>query len=57
MGNWFRDLGKKIADGFRKFMQGRYGSDKLNTALLITGILCSLLAAVHRSRYGRRTAR
>ena len=46
MGNWFRDLGKKIADGFRKFMQGRYGSDKLNTALLITGILCSLLSTL-----------
>ncbi|MBO5868654.1 MAG: hypothetical protein J6Q54_07100, partial [Oscillospiraceae bacterium] len=44
MGNWFRNLGKSIADGFRKFMQGRYGPDKFNNTLLITGIIASFLS-------------
>ena len=44
MGNWFRNLGKNISDGFRKFMQGRYGPDKLNNTLLITGIIASFLS-------------
>lgn len=33
-GNWFRALGAKIAAGWRQFMQGRYGGDKLNIALV-----------------------
>lgn len=31
--NFFR----KIADAFRRFMEGRYGNDKLNMALLAVG--------------------
>ncbi len=34
---------QKIGTGFRKFMQGRYGNDKLNTAILIVGLIVSLL--------------
>ena len=34
-------LFRKIGDGFRRFMMGRYGSDKLNLTLLsISVILC-----------------
>ena len=34
MGNWFRNLGASLAAGYRRFMQGRYGGDKLNIALV-----------------------
>ncbi len=36
---------KRFSDGFRRFMYGRYGSDKLNTALLILGIAMVLLSS------------
>ena len=39
MGKLFQKLGA----GFRRFMQGRYGSDKLNTTILIIGLVVSLL--------------
>lgn len=38
IGGWFRNLGTKIAAGTRHFMQGRYGTDKLNTAILVVGL-------------------
>lgn len=37
-GSWLRDLGAKITAALRHFMQGRYGTDKLNTAILLTGV-------------------
>ena len=37
---------RKIGDWFRNFMLGRYGSDRLGTVLLITGIVLSLLSSV-----------
>lgn len=40
----FRKLGYKINNGLRNFMRGRYGSDKLNTALLIVGLVTCLLS-------------
>ena len=43
-GGWFRRLFSKIGKGLRNFMQGRYGSDKLNTALLLVGIGFCVLA-------------
>ena len=36
---------QKIGQWTRRFMAGRYGSDKLNTFLLITGVITSLTAA------------
>ncbi len=39
MGKFFGKLG----DGFRRLMKGRYGSDKLNTAILVVGLVTSLL--------------
>ena len=38
-----RNFFGKLGDGFRRFMQGRYGSDKLNTAILVVGLVASLL--------------
>ncbi len=37
-GNWLRQLFGKVRVGLGRFMQGRYGSDKLNTALLLVGV-------------------
>ncbi len=44
IGNWFRQLGVRITAGLRRFMQGRYGTDKLNTAILVTGVIVCLLS-------------
>ena len=42
--NFFHKMGTKIKTGFRNYMQGRYGTDKLNTAILLTGVILSLLS-------------
>lgn len=42
--DWFHRLGTRLAAGLRSFMQGRYGTDKLNTAILITGLIACLLS-------------
>ncbi len=41
--NFLRGLGKKITKGMRNFMMGRYGTDKLNIAILGAGLILSLL--------------
>ena len=38
IGGWFRQFIMKIAMGLRRFMEGRYGTDKLNTAILVVGL-------------------
>lgn len=43
-GQWFRRLGVKITTNTRSFMQGRYGTDKLNTAILVTGVVFCVLS-------------
>ena len=42
-GNWFRQFRMKLAVGLRKFMHGRYGTDKLNTLILTTGLIICLV--------------
>ncbi len=37
-GGWFRNVSAKISAGLRRFMEGRYGSDRLNTAILIAAL-------------------
>ena len=44
--NFLRNLGARIVSGMRRFMMGRYGSDKLNTALLMTGVVICLISAI-----------
>ncbi len=34
---------RKIRNGFRNFMIGRYGNDKLNMAILVAGVVCCLV--------------
>jgi hypothetical protein len=43
IGGWFRQLGAKFSAGFRQFMAGRYGTDKLNTYILGAGVIVCLL--------------
>ena len=43
IGGWLRRLGARINSGLRSFMQGRYGTDKLNTAILIAGVTACFL--------------
>ena len=43
-GNWLRRLGNQMAAGLRRFMMGRYGTDKLNFALLCAGLVASLIS-------------
>ncbi|MBQ4641426.1 MAG: hypothetical protein IJB47_02295 [Oscillospiraceae bacterium] len=41
---WLQNLGAKLGAGLRHFMLGRYGTDKLNTVILISGVIASLLS-------------
>ena len=43
-GNWLRSLGYKLRTGLRHFMMGRYGTDKLNMAILGVGLACTFLS-------------
>ena len=37
---------RRISDAFRRFMYGRYGTDQLNMALLVTAFVMSLLNSI-----------
>ena len=41
-----RQLAASMAAGLQRFMAGRYGMDKLNMAILWTGVIASLLSAL-----------
>ena len=43
-GNWFRQLGQRIRTGLTRFMAGRYGTDKLNSAILWLGVIVVAIA-------------
>lgn len=43
-GNWFRQLGQRIRAGLTRFMAGRYGTDKLNSAILWLGVIVVVVA-------------
>ena len=47
--SWFRQLTAKLSAGFRNFMVGRYGTDRLNMAILGVGLVASLLSVVIKS--------
>ena len=42
-GNWLRQIPIKLRAGLIKFMEGRYGSDKLNTAILMVALVLVLV--------------
>ena len=41
---WLRQFGSKLALGLRRFMEGRYGNDKLNSAILMCALVVVILA-------------
>lgn len=43
-GGWLRRMGYKLKMGLVRFMSGRYGTDKLNSVLLWTGLVLCLLS-------------
>jgi len=49
MGGWFRQFTAKLSAGLRHFMMGRYGTDRLNMAILCTGLVISLLSVFSTS--------
>ena len=44
IGGFFRNLGAKLTAGLRRFMAGRYGTDKLNTYILGLGLILCLIS-------------
>ena len=43
---WFRQFTAKLSAGLRNFMAGRYGTDRLNMAILSVGLVASLLSVL-----------
>ncbi len=43
IGGFFRKLFARVIAWLQRFMQGRYGPDKLNTVILMSGLIISLL--------------
>lgn len=43
-GAWLRSLGAKLSGGLRRFMMGRYGTDKLNMVILGAGLIVCLIS-------------
>lgn len=43
---WFRQFSAKLSAALRSFMAGRYGTDRLNMAILGAGLVASILSAV-----------
>ena len=41
---WFRQFSMKTAAALRSFMAGRYGTDRLNMAILCAGLVASILS-------------
>jgi len=42
----FRGFLSKLAMHMHRFMEGRYGNDKLNMAILLTGVVMSILSSI-----------
>ena len=47
-GGWFRQFTMKIAYGYRRFMEGRYGTDRLNMTILTTGLVLCIVSMFFR---------
>ena len=43
-GNWFSRFISRLRAGLRRFMEGRYGTDKLNTTILGIGVVVCIAA-------------
>ena len=47
---WLHRMGTRMAMSLRAFMSGRYGTDRLNMAILIAGLVASILSSVFRGK-------
>ena len=47
--SWLRSLPAKIQAGLYRFMSGRYGSDRLNMAILCAGLIASIFSSLFRN--------
>ena len=45
-GGWFRQFTAKLTYSLRRFMEGRYGTDRLNMVILCTGLVASILSGL-----------
>ena len=45
-GGWFRQFTAKLSYGLRNFMAGRYGTDRLNMVILVSGLVASILSSL-----------
>ena len=45
-GNWLRRFSMKASYNLRRFMEGRYGTDRLNTAILTAGVVVCILSSL-----------
>lgn len=51
VGEFLRNLGASLRYAFSGMMQGRYGMDKMNIAILVTGLIVSVIASVVRGMF------
>ena len=49
-GSWLRQAGANFVNGIQRFMMGRYGHDRLNLALLILGVVLSIVSMFVRNK-------
>lgn len=43
-GNWLRQLSVKLSYGYRRFMEGRYGTDRFNMTILTAGLIVCVIS-------------
>lgn len=48
VGSWLRQAGMNFTNGIQRFMMGRYGHDRLNVALLIVGLIMTVISMFAR---------
>lgn len=48
-GNWLRQTGMGLAAGLRRFMTGRYGTDRLNMTILVTSLILCMVGMFVRN--------
>ena len=49
-GGWLRRAGMNFINGYQRFMMGRYGHDRLNVALLVLGVVLSIVSMFVRNK-------
>ena len=47
--DWLRQAGTRFSAGMCSFMSGRYGSDRLNMVILISGLVACILSSLFRN--------